>query len=356
MSWFKRRDNAADFAEAIRPELAGASVPSPSPDLLARIIASRTTGARVILPDVASTPSNKRSLLIPAVIAAGMLLLIVPVYRSSFPAGEDPSSLSRIATEWLPGSILQAQSDALRTDRKAPAMTFTHANNIQPKRLEYLRTWRDQAQKELTRMNGVITLEHTMRDGIPSFLVVSRNEGMRNGRRLFTLDSVEVARTDLRPLHHSALERPYSRYSEISIDQTFRSDSVVGRMRAMQNGKVAAQRPIARKLALLPRPIMIDALAPVTLGAVDIRNGWSGSASMLGWAVRDDDVSVPIELRVDGADLITVPAGRYDCWRLSIRFAGRTTTYWVRKSDGVGVRGLEKETSGATREAVLVKG
>lgn len=353
MSWFNRK-NAAEFAEAIRPELAAASVPSTSAELLGRIIASRNAGARVILPDVASTPSNNRRLLIPAGIAAGLLILVLPIHRSNRPMSGDPSSLSRIATEWLPGSAVQAQPDASRSTRNAP-IAFARAGRLQPKRLEYLRTWRDPAQKEIGRINGLITLERTTRDGRPAFLVVSRNDGTRSGRKLFTLDSVEVARNDLQPLYHSALEKPYSRYSDIVIDQTFRNDSVLGRMRALQNGKVAAQRPIARKLSSVPQPLLIDAVAPVTLGAVAIRSGWSGSASMLGWAVRDDDVFTPIDLRVDGSQTVTVPAGRYDCWRLSIRFTGHMMTYWIRKSDGVGVRGLEKEASGVTREVVLVK-
>ena len=75
---------------------------------------------------------------------------------------------------------------------------------------------------------------------------------------------------------------------------------------------------------------------------------------MLGWAVKDDDVFMRIDVRVEGEDVVTVPAGRFDCWRLSIRFSGGLVSYWARKSDGVGVRAIEREASGTTREVVLV--
>jgi hypothetical protein len=64
---------------------------------------------------------------------------------------------------------------------------------------------------------------------------------------------------------------------------------------------------------------------------------------------------VPIELRVESAETITVPAGRFDCWRLSLRFSGKQVDYWVRKSDGLGVRVLNKTTPYGTREIVLTR-
>jgi len=84
---------------------------------------------------------------------------------------------------------------------------------------------------------------------------------------------------------------------------------------------------------------------------------WRGSVSLLGWAVRPEDVFVPAELRVEGEETVVVPAGRFDCWRLSIGFAGRKIDYWVRKTDGVAVR-LRDDSQIAkrgSREIVLVR-
>ena len=84
---------------------------------------------------------------------------------------------------------------------------------------------------------------------------------------------------------------------------------------------------------------------------------WSASVSVVGWALVPRDVFIPIELRVVGEEFVRVPAGRFDCWRLSVRFFAKEMSYWVRKSDGLGVRSLDESDAGAgvTREVVLLR-
>jgi hypothetical protein len=65
-------------------------------------------------------------------------------------------------------------------------------------------------------------------------------------------------------------------------------------------------------------------------------------------------VSFPVQLRVTGDERITVPAGTFDCWRLAVDASVGMQTYWVRKSDGVGVRAV-LERDGVVRDLVLVK-
>jgi hypothetical protein len=88
---------------------------------------------------------------------------------------------------------------------------------------------------------------------------------------------------------------------------------------------------------------------------VPVSATWSASAGLLGWAVIPRDVYTPIELRVKGEESLTVPAGTFDCWRLSIRFSDGELSYWIRKSDGLGVRVLDQRNAATTgtREAVL---
>jgi hypothetical protein len=176
---------------------------------------------------------------------------------------------------------------------------------------------------------------------------------VQKGRAVSAIDSTFMSRSDLRLLRHTAIERPYSRYDEIRIDQRFQGDSVSGRMNARGSRMPPASRPISRRLSPSSGPYIVDGLGPIILGAVSLHDGWTGRLSTVGWAVRDDDVFMPIDLRVDGAETIVVPAGRFDCWRITLRFGNRSVTYWSRKSDGVGVRSLERDASGVTREAVL---
>ena len=356
MKWFNR-SHAEEFAEAIRPELQSLAVPAPRDDLMSRIIASRESGSRVILPDVSPVrPGTPRRLLIPAGIVAAVLLLALPFrWPPQEDAGSDASSVARIASEWLPGSVAFAQGDASRTVRRFPPMTLSRPGNLRPMRLEYLRSWRDSTSKEIGRVTGVLTVERATTRGVPSWLLVARNQGSRNGRAVSAIDSTVVSRENLALVSHTAIERPYTRYEMIRVDQRFRGDSILGQMHATGAGVSPAWRPIARKLNTQNGPYIIDPLAPVILGAVSLERGWSGHASLVGWAVRDDDVIMPIDLHVDGAEKIRVPAGEFDCWRLTINFAGRSLTYWIRKSDGVSVRSVERNASGVTRETKLIK-
>ncbi len=357
MKWFGNRSQAEDFAEAVRPELQSIAVPSPSADLMERIIASRESGTRVILPEVTDTKQVRSGrFLIPATIVAALLLLALPFRLSSPPAaaGTDASSLSRIASEWLPGSVAFAQGDASRTARRFAPVSLSRPNNLRPMRLEYLRSWRDSRSREIGRVTGVITVESATIAATPAWLVVARNQGTRNGSEVFAIDSTMIARDNLRLLSHTAIERPYSRYDVMHIGQNFRGDSIVGDMHAYGTKTSSAYRLIRRKLASANGPYIIDPLAPVILGAVGLHAGWTGSASLVGWAVRDDDVFMPIDLRVDGSEQVTVPAGRFDCWRLTISFGGRSLTYWTRKSDGVAVRSIERNGD-VTRETRLIK-
>jgi hypothetical protein len=75
------------------------------------------------------------------------------------------------------------------------------------------------------------------------------------------------------------------------------------------------------------------------------------------------DITYPIALRLLGEDRVTVPAGTFDCWRLSVRFGStedrvritRSQTLWVRRSDGLLVRSRDTtHTPGRVEEIVLL--
>ena len=53
---------------------------------------------------------------------------------------------------------------------------------------------------------------------------------------------------------------------------------------------------------------------------------------------NEGTTSAPSAPRPPRAERVRVPAGEFDCWRLSIQFDGHKLSYWVRKSDGLGVR------------------
>jgi len=332
------------WAEAIQPELAAWQAPPPRAEVLERILESRARGARVVLPEVAPpAPRSWVRAAVPAALVALLLLLAIPFLRS-------PDSLigdERAATEWLPMPVALAQT----TVSRAPVIEFANVGRLRPVTLEYARSWRDSAQQEVARTTTVVMLQKTSG---PAWLLVSRSSGVRGERALQSVDSVTLARADLRLLRRTAFVAPYGRYDDIRITQEFRGDSIRGQMIATRSGAVAARRPIARLLGPESEPYIAGAFGPVLLGAIALDAGWRGKASLVGWAVRDDDVTMPIELRVVGEGVVTVPAGRFDCWQLEVRFGGSTLLAWVRKTDGVSVRSVEREVAGVTRETVLV--
>jgi len=357
MRWFRRHNQSAEFAEAIGPELREMYVPEPAENLFDRIAASRQSGARVILPDVgAAHPASHTRIVVPAALIAALLLIVLPFRSSSPPANQgEATSLTRFAMEWISGSVALAQPDASRSSRNGTPLVFAHPERFTAKRIEYSKTWRDSSLKEIGHARGTLSVTPVVSGGVPSWLVVARNDGVRSGKPRLTVDTVVIARDNLRPLRHVAIEQPYSRYSQIRIDQVFSGDSISGSMHAKRPTTGDAVRSISRRVSEA-HPFLIDGLGPVVLSAVDLHPGWRASASMIGWAVRDDDVVMHIDMNVERSETITVPAGKFDCWRLAIRFAGGSVTYWVRKSDGVGVRSVGSEPHGVTREVVLVKG
>jgi hypothetical protein len=191
-------------------------------------------------------------------------------------------------------------------------------------------------------------------NGTPAWRVTSVNPVQAAAQRRISVETLYVARADLRLLRRAVHVTPYSRFQRINVQQHFHGDSVTGRM-TTDGPSIGAGRAIARVLPARSAPYLSDAMAPLFFMSASLSEHWTGSASLLGWAVRPEDVFRPIELRVEGAERVRVPAGEFDCWRLSIQFDGNRISYWVRQSDGLGVR-LYDDTQAATqgiREVVL---
>jgi hypothetical protein len=120
---------------------------------------------------------------------------------------------------------------------------------------------------------------------------------------------------------------------------------------------VVARRTFDRRLPPESGPFVPGPLAQLFLMGVSLHSGWSGSLSLLGWAVRDDNVFVPIRMRVEGEETIRVPAGEFACWRIVLEHSGRRQSYWVRQSDGLGVRLIDSTDARikGVREVVLIE-
>jgi hypothetical protein len=201
-----------------------------------------------------------------------------------------------------------------------------------------------------------LTVAPATMEGSPAWQITSRVHAVVGAQRRVETETLYVARADLRFLARTVHVAPYSRFERINVQQRFLGDSVTGRM-TTDGPSIGAGRAIARRMPPELGPYLTNAFAPVALMAAPVSAMWSGSAALLGWAVVPPDVYLRMDLRVEGEERLTVPAGTFDCWRLSIRFDGQQISYWMRKSDGLGVRLLDEHNTAAniTRETLLRK-
>jgi hypothetical protein len=330
--------------------------------LIDRVLAERRAGDRAVLPTAAidGTPAvrQQRWLRSLTAAAAAILLFVVayrawqsraPQQRPSAPRAStgklSPASTEELAVSefFLPRSAFA--SEVARADSSFPPLALDGAR-LRPRVVEYARFERDASGARRRTGREILELSTARVEGRDAWRAVQR-------RQIADTEHVETAYVDratLRLLGRTIRVQPYMHYPGITVRQRLMGDSLTGWMQTDSG----LGRPIARHLSPRFEPYLSDALAPLLLGATGLGPAWRGRFSILGWAVRNGDVSFPAMLRVAGAERVTVPAGTFDCWKLSVDAGIGMQTYWVRKSDGVGVRALF-ESEGVVRELVLTR-
>jgi hypothetical protein len=352
MMFFKRRQPLDDYLEAIGPELRALPTPPPTGALRDRIVASREAGVRTVLPSVLQPrQSAARGVGAMAVVAA-LIVMLIPVSVRRTNAG---SPRATDASLGFLGTLAYAQ-DLRGIPRPAlPAAKLGTVTRVHPMALEFVRRVSSSGARGESESRISFQLTADTAAGIASWRIVSEDHDARAPQPHVQVETTFLARTDLKLIRRAIHVTPYSRFGRINVWQQFAGDSIVGRMNT-DSPSIGEGRRIARVLPRTFAPYFTEATAHALLMNAPLTRDWQGSASLLGWAVRDDDVLVPIELRVEGEETISVPAGRFDCWRISIRFAGKQVDYWARKSDGLGVRVLDAHDSpNRTRELLLVR-
>ena len=331
-----------DFLEGIRPELEALPTPEPTAELRARILASRAAGMRTILPNPQGSRRFPTRLAIGVAIVAALVLLLVPLQLRR--SGGDEA----FGSPGFFGHAAFAQGTPVRTGAR-PAFApvrLTAPERLRPMSLEYERRATDSTGAVSVSHNSLQLVRASL-DNVPAWRLTSVDRRATS----VAIETVFVARDPIRLLRRSIHVTPYSRYQRINVWQEFATaDSVSGHMNT-EGPSIGAGRRFARSLPAAFTPLVTETVLSVFLTAAPIARDWSGSASLLGWAVRDDDVLYPIDLVVEGEEQIAVPAGRFDCWRLSLRFAGHRLGYWARKTDGLGVRALDP----GSREILLTR-
>jgi hypothetical protein len=333
------------FTQRLSGAVSGLPAPVPDEDILARALADRASGRHVILPGVvdAHPVSSPRVLWRNLAIAAASIVVAIALL-SQF-RGRD----FRGANELLLAGLAPRRAEAGQGGTAGGPLT----HRLRAINTTFRRRIIDSASGRAKEW-GALEVRVAPLSGERWLITSAWREldsvtDMQNARAW--TESVTVADSSLAPIRRIAHVTPYRRWAGISIDQSFRNDSVVGQMSLDQD---ATRRPIAQDLrSARDRVIASDALAPFWLMGVPLVQGMEIDASMLGWAVVPSDVLVGMHLKVVGSERMETPAGTFDCWKLSISVGPETHYHWVRKSDHLGVLTRRRLPNGDTREIIL---
>jgi hypothetical protein len=158
-----------------------------------------------------------------------------------------------------------------------------------------------------------------------------------------TTDSLVVRRSDLRPLHWSTT------LGAARLAAEFTPDTVFGAMTS----------PLGKQTLIFPNraDLLVNTMdVDTVIGALPLASGWRDSATVL---VVDAGGSAmtPATLAVEGDEHVTVPAGDYDCWIVSVETERGSERLWVTKQGQLVVRSEQilPQLGGATLQRVLVQ-
>ena len=214
--------------------------------------------------------------------------------------------------------------------QSAPVVTPPHADStmhrlavdgtrLQPAQFLYqLSLMRDSSSSPLGDQRFVVSaLDYA---GTPALLLA------RNGIEGIALasDSLVVRRDDLRPLHWITVRGP------ARVAAEFTPDSVFGAMTS----------PLGRQNVVLPNraDILANTMAiDAVLSLLPLSAAWRDSASLI-LIDAGGSTLTPATLAVEGEEHVTVPAGEFDCWIVSVEAERASERLWVTKQGQIVVR------------------
>jgi hypothetical protein len=340
--------------------------PSP-PDLIVRVSEERARGMRMVLPDgEPATPRPRLRIGVLAATAAVLVIGLVAVSRWSTPQEPAAEAAARGACDMntetrallMTGSFLLATACAQEPSapyEPAPPVRALGANELQEGAWVY----------RVGRQGGRITYEpvHTLervgtgpdaewRSVDVRHNPIARGPGWQGQLRA---DTVYYAADGLTPLRHAHHDIRGGR-ERWTLTATFGPDSVHSVSDYLGYGGVPRQRRETSAATQRDGAPMVLAVHDPALGMLlrrlPLEAGWSGSFRVGpfgdGW-FREES------LRVDGEETVEVPAGVFDCWRLTMTppFPPYDYRIWVTKDGQLLVKTL-LGPEGRALERVLV--
>lgn len=336
------------FAQRLSKTAASLPGIPPNDDLLLRALEHRRDGMRIILPTPDVAPSSRRR------VTPGVAALVVAAAAVAFTwlnrhSGPDVASVNELV---LAGFVPRA-AEARSMPRAGTAIT----HQLVPMSLTYAKRIRAPGAGKTWTPAGELSVRVAYDGRADAWLLTSSWShidgvvGMENARAW--TETLRVAGPRLAPVTRAVDVVPYRRFAGISIRQRYHDDSVVGQMRLAEN---TTRRPIAGDFASYRDRLMAsDLLGPFFFMGVPLASGASFDIGLLGWAVVPNDVILPLQMQVIGADSIDTPMGVCDCLKVAVSFAGRVGYDWLRRRDHLGILTRRELPDGSMREISLVR-
>ena len=316
--------------DVLRAELRDLPAPEPPTDLLQRALASRGAGVRLVLPLGERGPVQLRYLRHVAVIAgvAGLgWLAFVAGRPGAEQRAEGPPARLVDGTLFFPSAAFGRQAMRQLAPRYPP-ITRIDPSGVRPGRWTYELLWITDRVFTSSQGKRTIALTAGSYEGRPAWLMT--DPGHVSRRPSWFGDTVFVDQASLRPLRYARSMR------RARLIQQFSRDSVTERLDVAspkeRHFKGAAALPGAPGSPVLVSwsPYSLDALVQ----ALPLEHGWRGSVYTVNWISMSDRLPAftPLDLSVVRSERVTVPAGRFDCWKLEVREGDEESFLWVSKA------------------------
>ncbi len=212
------------------------------------------------------------------------------------------------------------------------------ATALRPTRYSYeLAITRDGATQPLG--SQTISFTDAVYAGSPSWLILEAREG----GGILGLDSLVASRDRLVPLHWGAT------IGQARLAAEFTRDSLYG----------ATSSPLGRKSLVGPAPrgvIASEGMLDGLLQLAPIELGWTSDATLL-FADLNETRLVAGRLAVEREEDVTVPAGTFQAWVVSLRTGNGEKWFWVSKEHRIVVKSSQAlaQLNGAVLDRVLTR-
>jgi hypothetical protein len=328
--------------DVVRQRLAAGRNAQVGQELWQRIEATRAREATVHLPREGARLLPRLGLYATVALAAAL----------TFASRDRPAAsevLTTSITNWGWPLLPEAAFAQGNQVKHLPAIASPDGSRLKPGQWVY--SWtpaREDHPRDLPRMADTVTIRRgSFRD--EAVWLVTQMVGPASGKGAGRLDSLYLNISNLRPLRHALLPYRSDRFQRWgSMD--FEGDSLRWQFRLPGSG-IPGRDTVVTALLTVDYAAVWSGF-PLLLSGIQFAKSWVGAVPMLqgsiDWSGHDSPVHVYwIDLRVRGRERLTVPAGTFDCWRISESMPGYQdgrsfTELWVDRRSGI----LVKETPG----------